>query len=108
MLRERSLDGGGGQLPAQPLLDELANLASAETRWILCKDDLDRAQYLTSRGSCGDAGEISAFDLDDLIHHCKRSAQKLWSFRTGSAQHVARMLDWNARAGRGNRLVEGR
>jgi hypothetical protein len=27
-----------------------------------------------------DAGEIDAFDLDDLIHHYKRSTQKLWSF----------------------------
>lgn len=41
-----------------------------------------------------DAGEIDAFDLDDLIHRYKRSAQKLWSFCTGSSEHVARMLDW--------------
>lgn len=27
-----------------------------------------------------DAGEIDPFDLDDLIHRYKRSAQKLWSF----------------------------
>ena len=27
-----------------------------------------------------DAGEIDAFELDELIHHYKRSAQKLWSF----------------------------
>jgi hypothetical protein len=27
-----------------------------------------------------DAGEIDAFELDDLIHRYKRSAQKLWSF----------------------------
>jgi hypothetical protein len=40
------------------------------------------------------AGEIDAFDLDDLIHRYKRSAQKLWSFCTGSSEHVARMLDW--------------
>jgi hypothetical protein len=38
-----------------------------------------------------DAGEIDAFDLDDVIHRHKRSAQKLWSFCTGSAQHVARI-----------------
>jgi hypothetical protein len=33
-----------------------------------------------------DAGEIDAFDLDELIHRYKRSAQKLWSFcgQTGS------------------------
>jgi hypothetical protein len=27
-----------------------------------------------------DADDIDPFDLDDLIHHYKRSAQKLWSF----------------------------
>lgn len=27
-----------------------------------------------------DQGEIDPFELDDLIHHYKRSAQKLWSF----------------------------
>jgi hypothetical protein len=30
-----------------------------------------------------DAGEIDAFDLDDLIHRYKRSAQKLWAFCSG-------------------------
>jgi hypothetical protein len=41
-----------------------------------------------------DAGESDAFDLDDLIHHYKRAAQKLWSFCTGSAEHVAGTLAW--------------
>jgi hypothetical protein len=44
-----------------------------------------------------DAGEIDAFELDELIHHYKRAAQKLWSFCTGGGAHVystARMLDW--------------
>ena len=27
-----------------------------------------------------DAGKIDAFDLDDLIHHYKRSARELWKF----------------------------
>jgi hypothetical protein len=27
-----------------------------------------------------DAGEIDAFDLDELIHHYKRSARELWKF----------------------------
>ena len=27
-----------------------------------------------------DAGEIDAFDLDDLIHHYKRAARELWKF----------------------------
>jgi hypothetical protein len=27
-----------------------------------------------------DAGEIDEFDLDDLIHHYKRSANELWKF----------------------------
>ena len=27
-----------------------------------------------------DAGEIDAFELDDVIHHYKRSARELWKF----------------------------
>jgi len=44
-----------------------------------------------------DAGEIDAFELDDLIHRYKRSTQKLWSFCTGSGGQVemaARTLEW--------------
>jgi hypothetical protein len=58
-----------------------------------------------------DAGEIDAFDLDDLIHHYKRAAQKLWSFcgSTGGArEHAALLLEWE-RAGRArDGLVGGR
>lgn len=35
-----------------------------------------------------DAGEIDAFDLDDLIHRYKRSAQKLWSFCSGTGSQM--------------------
>lgn len=45
-----------------------------------------------------DSGEIDEFALDDLIHHYKRSAQKLWTFcnSTGSGgEHAARALEWN-------------
>jgi hypothetical protein len=44
-----------------------------------------------------DAGEIDAFELDDLIHHYKRATQKLWSFCTGSGGQMeiaARTLAW--------------
>ncbi len=41
-----------------------------------------------------DAGEIDPFDLDDLIHRYKRSAQKLWSFRSGG-EHAALSLEWS-------------
>ncbi len=44
-----------------------------------------------------DAGEIDAFELDELIHHYKRATQKLWSFCTGSGgqiEMVARTLEW--------------
>jgi hypothetical protein len=44
-----------------------------------------------------DAGEIDAFELDDLVHHYQRATQKLWSFCTGSGGHVAtaaRTLEW--------------
>jgi hypothetical protein len=30
-----------------------------------------------------DAGDIDAFELDELIHHYKRASQKLWTFCTG-------------------------
>lgn len=42
-----------------------------------------------------DAGEIDAFDLDDLIHRYKRAAAKLWTFcgsRGGQWQEAARAL----------------
>src|SRR5919108_3425257 len=35
-----------------------------------------------------DAGEIDAFELDELIHHYKRATQKLWTFCTGGGAHV--------------------
>ena len=44
-----------------------------------------------------EAGEIDPFDLDDLIHHHKRSTQKLWSF-CGSGgsdwEHAAITIEW--------------
>lgn len=49
-----------------------------------------------------DAGTIDAFELDDLIHHYKRAAQKLWSACTGSAgdtERMARTLKWQAEHG---------
>jgi hypothetical protein len=42
-----------------------------------------------------DAGEIDAFELDDLVHHYKRATQKLWSFRVGSADTCLR---WRGRS----------
>jgi hypothetical protein len=44
-----------------------------------------------------DAGEIDAFELDEIIHHYHRATQKLWSFCVGSGGQVysrARMLEW--------------
>src|SRR4051794_19278115 len=44
-----------------------------------------------------DAGDIDAFELDELIHHYKRATQKLWSFCLGGGAHVystARTLEW--------------
>ena len=34
-----------------------------------------------------DAGEIDEFELDDLIHHYKRSATELWKFCGSSGGH---------------------
>jgi hypothetical protein len=44
-----------------------------------------------------EAGEIDPFELDELIHHYKRSAQKLWSFcgSSGSGwENAALTLEW--------------
>jgi hypothetical protein len=35
-----------------------------------------------------DAGEIDAFDLDDVIHRYKRATQELWKFCVGGGSHV--------------------
>jgi len=47
-----------------------------------------------------DAGEIDVFDLDDTIHHYKRSARELWKFCAGAGSQVlsaARTLEyWEA------------
>jgi hypothetical protein len=43
------------------------------------------------------AGEIDAFDLDDVIHQYKRAARELWKFCVGGGSHVlfaARMLEY--------------
>jgi hypothetical protein len=49
-----------------------------------------------------DAGEVDAFELDDLIHQYKRASQKLWSFCTGGGSQVystAKMLEWQREQG---------
>jgi len=49
-----------------------------------------------------DAGEFDAFALDELIHHYKRAAQKLWSACVGTGAHAERMartLEWQAAEG---------
>ena len=35
-----------------------------------------------------DAGEIDAFDLDEVIHHYKLAAQELWKFCVGAGSRV--------------------
>jgi hypothetical protein len=35
-----------------------------------------------------DAGEIDAFELDEVIHHYKRATQELWKFCVGGGSHV--------------------
>ena len=40
-----------------------------------------------------DAGEIDAFELDELIHRYKKAAAKLWSYcNSGRAQQTASVL----------------
>jgi hypothetical protein len=33
-----------------------------------------------------DAGDLDAFEFDEIVHRYKRATQKLWSFCTRSAQ----------------------
>jgi hypothetical protein len=40
-----------------------------------------------------DAGEIDAFELDDLIHRYKRSARELWKFCSIGPDSVARTIE---------------
>jgi hypothetical protein len=35
-----------------------------------------------------DASEITAFDLDEIIHHCTLAARKLWTFCGTTASEV--------------------
>ncbi|MGH2954448.1 MAG: hypothetical protein ACRDK9_10610 [Solirubrobacterales bacterium] len=49
-----------------------------------------------------DAGEIDAFELDELIHRYHRASQKLWSFCVGTGSQVVRAagtLEWAEREG---------
>lgn len=44
-----------------------------------------------------DAGEIDAFELDDLIHRYKRATQKLWELLHAlgpAVETAARTLEW--------------
>ena len=38
-----------------------------------------------------DAGEINAFELDEVIHHYKRAAQKLWNACVVGGAHTERL-----------------
>jgi hypothetical protein len=38
-----------------------------------------------------DAGELGAFELDELIHRYKRSTRELWKFCVGTGGHVLMM-----------------
>jgi hypothetical protein len=49
-----------------------------------------------------DAGEIDPFELDELIHHYKRSARELWSFcgsSGGGWERAALMVEWQREHG---------
>ncbi len=35
-----------------------------------------------------DAGELDAFELDDIVHHYKRAARELWKFCAGTGSDV--------------------
>lgn len=49
-----------------------------------------------------DAGAIDAFELDELIHHYKRAARRLWNACPSGGVHasgMARLLEQQAEAG---------
>jgi hypothetical protein len=57
-------------------------------------------EHLREALACYDAGELDAFELDDVIHHYKCAARELWKFCVGGGSHVlfaARTLEyWEA------------
>lgn len=52
-----------------------------------------------------DRGEIDPFELDDLIHHYKRAAQKLWSFCGASGADWERAAIWHSCVRTANRTT---
>src|SRR5689334_14194663 len=42
-----------------------------------------------------DAGDLDAFEFDEIVHRYKRATQKLWSFCTrSSAMRTAGTIEW--------------
>jgi hypothetical protein len=88
------------QPPAQPpQVGERAERRAARDRIVSYHEQ--ELMLLLERVRAGfarlDAGEIDAFDLDDLIHRYKRSTRELWKFcgQTSSDRvRAARMLEY--------------
>lgn len=52
----------------------------------------DLLEHVRAGFSAYDSGQIDAFQLDDVIHQYKRSAQELWKFCTVSGAEVERAV----------------
>ena len=79
----------GGRAERKAAVERIRRYHEAELRLLLehVRDGLARL----------DAGEIDAFDLDDLVHRYKRSARELWKFcgqTESDMERASRMLDF--------------
>ena len=78
------------------------------SRQLIASYHKDQLRILLERVRAGfaelEAGEIDEFDLDDVIHHYKRSATELWKFcgsSGGEWQRAAHTLTYLREHGEG-------
>jgi hypothetical protein len=89
-----SCDGSGRPTKAERLADRTLVATYHEAR---LADLLERVRHGSDRS---EAGEIDAFELDEVIHHYKRAARELWkrcAVSGSQVSFVARTLErWQA------------
>jgi len=62
----------------------------------------DLLEHVRAGFTAFDAGQIDAFQLDEVIHHYKRAARELWKFCAVSGAQVesaVRALEWRRAEG---------
>jgi hypothetical protein len=77
--------------------------ADREAVWAYHEAELGKLlEHVRDGFSRYDAGAIDAFELDELIHHYKRAARRLWNACPSSGVHasgMARLLEQQAEEG---------